>query len=139
MRLCVFSNGGKSRPTDTLSAAHASRNSFAGRFKSTKMQLVWQSAASYPMLLNASQREVAHAGVFGSLFFDVLRIPERRDAGGCSQRVDAAEVPGTGNRLECLGLADGVAETQAGHPVRLRERSGDEDAGVVPSPAAPPS
>ena len=40
-------------PTDTLSAAHASRKSFAGRFRSTKTQLVWLSAASNPMLLNA--------------------------------------------------------------------------------------
>src|SRR6266571_8756643 len=48
--------------------------------------------------LERLEREVAHAGVFGTLFFDVLRIPERRDAGGRGQCVDAAEAPGTGNR-----------------------------------------
>jgi hypothetical protein len=103
MRLWVFLERREIRPTDTLSAAHASRNSFAGRFKSTKMQLVWLSAASIPHALERLAREVAHAGVFGALFFDVLRIPERRDAGGGGQRVDAAEAPGTEIALSVSG------------------------------------
>src|SRR6266851_1712162 len=121
MRLCVFSNGGKSRPTDTLSAAHASRNWLAGRFRLTKMQLVWQSGASYPRLLNASSvnsRTRAFSARSSSMCF-----------GSLSDATPAAADPGTGNRLQCLGLANGVAQTQASHPVRLRERSGDEDAG----------
>src|SRR5437667_2262237 len=59
--------------------------------------------------LERLEREVTHAGIFGALFFDVLRIPERRDSGCGSQRVDAAEAPGTGDRLDGLGLANGVA------------------------------
>src|SRR4051812_27688528 len=34
-----------------------------------------------PHALERLAREVAHAGVFSSLFFDVLRIPERCDSG----------------------------------------------------------
>src|SRR6266849_6139325 len=60
--------------------------------------------------LERLEREVAHAGVFRSLFFNVLRIPERGDSGCCGQGVDAAEAPGTGNRLDGLGLTNGVAE-----------------------------
>ena len=47
------SKGGKSRRTCTLSAAQASRNTFAGRLSSTEMQFVWRSAASYPRSRNA--------------------------------------------------------------------------------------
>jgi endo-1,4-beta-xylanase len=52
-RLWVFSIGGKSRPTATPSLRQASLNSLAGRPRFTKMQLVWQSDASYPILLKA--------------------------------------------------------------------------------------
>src|SRR5262252_7982594 len=33
--------------------------------------------------LERAEREVAHAGVFGALLLDVLRVPERRDTRCC--------------------------------------------------------
>ena len=53
MRVWVCSIGGKSRPTRTPSARHASRNWRAGCPRPTKIWLVCESVASYPKSLNA--------------------------------------------------------------------------------------
>src|SRR5215831_2688129 len=52
MRHIVFSNGGKSRPTSTFLARHASRNPFAGVLMLTNMKLAWQSVGFMPRSVN---------------------------------------------------------------------------------------
>src|SRR5262249_53541637 len=54
IRAWVRANGGKSRPTSTPFARHASRNAAAGRFVFTKMKFACESVASNPAFLNQS-------------------------------------------------------------------------------------
>ena len=53
MRQCVFSYGGKSRPTSTPAVRQASRNPAAGRLMSMKRKLVCESVPVIPMSAKA--------------------------------------------------------------------------------------
>ena len=81
MRQCVFSYGGKSRPTRTPAALQASRNPAAGRLMSMKMKLVCESVPVTPMSANAFTVNA---------FTSVLRL---RSAAMCAVLPSATKAP----------------------------------------------
>ena len=135
MRQCVFSNGGKSRATSTPFARHASRNSFAGRPMLTNMKFACESVGFMPRSANhfIVKSRTALLRARSAVMNDGVLLDRgdrrRACASTLSELVPRAGVP-VAHLLDRVRVADRVADAQARHAVRLRERPRDDDARV---------
>ena len=139
MRACVFSNGGKSRPTMTPCLAQASRKSLAGRPTSTNRKFPSDAVDLHPRSVERLDRESADLGVAPPLRLDVRRVAERRQRRGNAEDADVVRHLVARELLDRVGLSDRVADAHARHAERLRERPRHEDVRCLQARAAPRS
>src|SRR4029079_2236714 len=112
MRQCVFSNGGKSRPTITPDFAHASRKSLAGRPMSTNTKLPCESAGFVPMSCSACTVKARTS---------VLRLRSSSMCCGSFSDAIAAAVPKTLTLYGIFSFASGL--TLCAMPIASPERT----------------
>ncbi len=108
-------SGGKSRPIITPMRAHASRNSFAGRFTSTRMKLPCESLAVQPACEAPTAEGVLQRVVDGEADAGVVYVTSFRRGDASVAGVERVEVPAAHNTraLYSIGTIRTAKEPQA--------------------------